>query len=279
MSENTIFKTLRNLRAVFFDMDGVLYVGNKPLPGVQELLDYLDASGRKWLCVTNNAMQTADQFVAKLARMDVRVPAQNILGSAEATAAWLTEQIEVHGAPRGKVFVMGMEGLRTALVRAGFELTADPFAATYAVAGANFELVFNDLAEATLAIRNGARFIGTNADMSFPTERGQVPGAGAVLALLTAASGVAPIVIGKPHAPMFELAMDRLGVTPRISLMVGDRYETDIAGALELGMTTVGVLTGISTREEFEKQAHPPHLLVEGLPELLTLFQRADGVV
>ncbi len=268
---------LKRVRAVLFDMDGVLYVSSTPLPGVQALFDYLDATGRSWLCVTNNATRTSAQFSDRLAEMNVRVPPERILGSAEATAAWLADQVEHHGAPTGKVIVMGMDGLREALSVHGFELTSDPFAATYAVAGAHFKLTFTDLADACLAIRNGARFIGTNSDLTFPTERGQVPGAGSMLALLEAATGVKPFVIGKPSAPMYELAMQRLGASPQTTMMVGDRYETDIAGALPLGMVTAGVLTGISTLAEFTGQSHPPHLIVEGLPELLAAFKQADG--
>lgn len=267
---------LRRVRAVLFDMDGVFYVSSTPLPGVQELLNYLDTTGRNWLCVTNNATRTSAQFSAKLADMGISVPPERILGSAEATAAWLLDQVESHGAPRGKVIVMGMDGLREALLGCGFELTNDPFEATYAVAGAHFKLTFAELANACLAIRNGARFIGTNGDLTFPTEQGQVPGAGSILALLEAATGVKPFVIGKPNAPMYELAMWRLSATPQTTMMVGDRYETDIAGALPLGLVTVGVLTGISTRADFIGQNHPPHLVVEGLPELLAAFKRAD---
>lgn len=267
---------LSRIRAVLFDMDGVIYVGNRPLPGVQELLDYLDATGRRWMLVTNNAALTSQQFSDKVAAMGLRVPPERILGSAEATASWLRHQVE-KGWPEGKVIVNGQDGLRAALTAAGFELTSDPFEAAYAVSGANFKLTYDDLANVTLAIRNGARFIGTNSDRTYPTERGQVPGAGAILALFTAATEREPIVIGKPNAPMFEEAMRRLGVAPEETMMVGDRYETDIVGALKLGMLTVGVLTGVDTRATFEAQSAPPHLIVEGLPELLAHFQRADA--
>ena len=270
-----LHSALTCVRAAFFDMDGVIYVGSRPLPGVQELLDYFDASGRRWMLVTNNAALTSQQFSDKVAAMGLRVPPERILGSAEATASWLRHQVD-KGWPEGKVIIMGQEGLRRALTNAGFELTTDPFAADYAVSGANFQLTYRELADVALAIRNGARFIGTNSDRTYPTERGQEPGAGSVLALFTAATDQAPIVIGKPHAPMFEEAMSRLGVTPQETLMVGDRYETDIAGALKLGMTTVGVLTGIEHRAGFEAQSAPPHLILEGLPELLTLLRRAD---
>ena len=270
------FSALASIRAAFFDMDGVIYVGSRPLPGVQELLDYLDATDRRWMLVTNNAALTSPQFSDKVAAMGLRVAPERILGSAEATASWLRHQVD-KGWPEGKVIVNGQEGLRSALTAAGFALTTDPFDAAYAVSGANFGLTYNDLADVALAIRNGARFIGTNSDRTYPTERGQVPGAGSILALFTAATDKEPIVIGKPNAPMFEEAMRRLGVTPEATLMVGDRYETDIVGALTLGMTTVGVLTGIDTRALFATQSAPPHLILDGLPELLALFQCADA--
>lgn len=269
--------SLHHIEAVLFDMDGVLYVGNRPLPGVQDLFDALAASGRRCLCITNNASLTPALFADKLARMGVHVPPGQILGSADATAAWLADQVQNHAAPEGPVFVMGMEALRTALTTQGFTLTSDPFGATWVVAGANFNLTYNDLAEATLAIRNGARFVGTNPDLTFPTERGQIPGTGSVLALLQAATGVKPVVIGKPNAPMFELAMRKLRATPATTMMVGDRYDTDIAGAIALGMTTVGVLTGISTEAEFRAENLPPQLILPGLPELRALFQSAGS--
>lgn len=259
---------LSQIRAALFDMDGVVYVGKRPLPGVQAMFDYLDASGRGWLCITNNASMTSQQFSDKLHAMDIHVPPERILGSSEATAQWLAEQVAA-GWPQGKVYVNGMEGLRAALQGKGFVLTTDPFEAAYVVSGANFNLTFNDLADAALGIRNGARFIGTNGDLTFPTERGHIPGAGSVLALFTAATGVQPIVIGKPNPPMYQLAMHRLGVPPEVTMMVGDRYDTDIAGAIALGMKTVGVLTGIDTRAHFEAQPQPPHLIAQDLTTLL----------
>ncbi len=267
---------LANLQAVLLDMDGVLYVGNSPLPGVQDFLDYLDATGRKWLCVTNNASKTPEEFVAKLAQMGVTAAPEHVFSSAQATAGWLAEQVRTNGVIPGKAFMFGMAGLRVALLDEGFTLTDDPLAADYAVAGANFELTYAELADTTLAIRNGARFVGTNPDSSFPTERGPTPGTGSILALLAAASDVTPEIVGKPNAPMFELAMQRLGTSPATTLMVGDRYETDIAGAIALGMPTAAVLTGINNAEEFAAEDPPPALVVDDLPALLELLRAAD---
>lgn len=267
---------LSSIRAVLLDMDGVLYVGDRPLPGVQDFLDYLDATGRRWLCVTNNASKTPAMFTEKLATMGVHAPPERIFSSAQATAMWLAEQIQTGQARPGKVIMLGMEGLRCALLDAGLELTDDPFDAAYAVVGAHFHVTYDDFADLTLAIRNGARFIGTNPDTSFPSERGLLPGTGSLLALLAAASEVEPLIIGKPNAAMFEEAMHLLHTQPAETIMVGDRYETDIAGAIKLGMPTAGVLTGITNETDFRAADPPPALIVPDLPALLDAFREAD---
>lgn len=264
---------LRQVQAVLLDMDGVLYVGNQPLPGVQELLDYLDASGRKWLCVTNNSSRTSADFSKKLAGMAIQVDPTHILGSAQATAAWLAEQV----APPSKVLVMGEASLRNALAGQGFAFVTDPFAAEVVVVSIFFGVNYEILTDVTLAIRNGARFIATNPDPSLPTERGQVPGTGSLVALLAEASGRKPEFVGKPYPGMYQQAMHHLGTMPETTLMVGDRYETDIIGALELGMPTVGVTTGVTTAQEFATVARPPQLVLSGLPELLARLRAADA--
>lgn len=270
---------LRDVRGVLFDMDGVIYVGTRPLAGVREALDYLAATGRSFLFVTNNASKTPEQFVDRLAEMDIHIQPSQVLGSAEATACWLAEQVAHQGWPRGPVIVMGQDGLKVALTKSGFELTTDPHAATYAVAGINFKLTYDELADVTLAIRNGARFIGTNSDVTYPSERGPLPGAGSILALLTAASGQQPLVVGKPNRGMYEQAMARLKLPASHTLMVGDRYDTDISGAIPLGLWTAGVLTGISNRQDFEQADPPPDLIADDLVELIQQFQLADKQV
>lgn len=267
---------LPRVRGVLFDMDGVIYVGTQLLQGVQEIFDYLERTGRGWLCVTNNASRTPAQFVDKLASMGVRARPEQILGSAEATAGWLAEQIQDHGWPKGKILIVGQDGLKFALNQHQFEMTSEPSEATYVIAGINFELTYEELARAALAIRKGARFIGTNSDPSYPSERGLLPGAGSILALLSTATGVLPTVIGKPNRGMYDQAIRRLGATPEQVMMVGDRYDTDISGALEMGLVTTGILTGVSTREDFERAAKPPHLIVADLMELKRLFEKAD---
>lgn len=268
---------LRNVRGVLFDMDGVIYVGTRPLPGVREALDYLASTGRSFLFVTNNASKTPAQFVDRLAEMDIHIQPEQVLGSAEATACWLAEQVAHQGWPRGPVIVMGQDGLKVALQKSGFELTTDPHAATYAVAGINFKLTYDELADVSLAIRNGARFIGTNSDVTYPSERGPLPGAGSILALLATASGQQPLVVGKPNRGMYEQAMARLKLSAGQTLMVGDRYDTDISGAIPLGLWTAGVLTGISQRQDFEQASAPPDLIAEDLPDLIQQLRQVDS--
>lgn len=267
---------LRDVRGVLFDMDGVIYVGTRALPGVQAAIDYLSSTDRTFLFVTNNASKTSAQFVARLAEMDVHIRPEQVLGSAEATAVWLAGQVAHHGWPRGPVIVTGQDGLKVALQKNGFDLTTDPHGATYAVAGINFQVTYDELANVTLAIRNGARFIGTNSDLTYPSERGPLPGAGSILALLTAATSQEPLVIGKPNRGMYEQAMARLNVTAGQTLMVGDRYDTDISGATKLGLWTAGVLTGISTRDDFERASPPPDLIADDLPDLINQLRWAD---
>lgn len=263
---------LKEVRAVLLDMDGVVYVGEECLPGVQELLDYLEATGRNWLFVTNNSSRTPAQFVEKIARMGIGADESHILSSALATASWLAEQY-----PDGvRVFMIGQDGLRWALEGEGITVVEDARMADVVVSGIDFNVRYERLADATLAVRAGAGFVGTNSDTSFPSERGQIPGTGALLALLEAATGVAPTVIGKPNAGMFEQAMHKLGTTAATTLMVGDRYETDIAGAIELGMPTAAVLTGITTEEEFRAVVPRPDLILPGLPALLNVLRQAD---
>lgn len=263
---------LKQVRAVLLDMDGVVYVGNEPLPGVQDLLDYLDATRRDWCFITNNSTRTPEMFADKVQKMDMKVGPAHILTSSLATASWMAEEFP----ERGKVYVVGEAGLRTALTGEGFTLTDDPFEAEFVVSGIDFNLVYEMLARAVLGIRNGARFIGTNMDPTYPTERGQIPGTGSVLALLEAASGVKPEIIGKPFPGMYRQAFHKTKSQPETTLMVGDRYETDIAGAIQLGMVTAAVTTGINSREEFEQADPQPDLILSGLPALLACLRRAD---
>nr|MBA3947876.1 HAD-IIA family hydrolase [Herpetosiphonaceae bacterium] len=214
---------LSTIRTVLFDMDGVLYRGDQVLAGVDELWRWLEAQGVHYACITNNASRTPAQFTQKLADMGLQVPPERIITSALTTNVWLRER-----APQGTTaYAVGMDGLRDVLFGDGYfvEQTERP---AYVVVGADFELTYAKLRTACLAIRAGAQFIGTNPDKTFPAEEGIVPGCGALLAALEAATDVQPMVIGKPERAMFDTALHLLHAQATTTLMVGDRIDTDI---------------------------------------------------
>jgi len=161
------------------------------------------------------------------------------------------------------------------LARRGFVLTEGK-AADFVVVGWNPAFTWEDMAKATLLIRGGARFIGTNPDRSFPLERGLVPGAGAQLALLEAATDVRPLVMGKPEPVLYEQSMARMGVSPAETLVIGDRLDTDILGGLRLGLPTAMVLSGIHSMEDVRRSFVHPDLIFDDLAALTAAWRALD---
>ncbi|GAB4427859.1 MAG: HAD-IIA family hydrolase [Chloroflexi bacterium OHK40] len=261
---------LASIRAVLFDMDGVLYRGQQVLDGVRELLAFLDERGHRYACITNNASMTPEQYEARLAAMGIAMPAARVVTSAIATGRALRASY-----PRGtRVYIVGMRGLREALLADG-HFVEDAEAPELVVQGADFELTYATLRQATLLIRRGARYVATNPDRTFPSEDGLIPGAGAIMAALVAATDVEPLVIGKPAPTMFHVAAELLGAAPARTLVIGDRLDTDIAGARAAGMPSALVLTGVSTRAEAEAGPVRPDAIYPDLPALLRAWQGA----
>jgi len=264
---------LNDVRAFIIDMDGVLWHGEKPLPGLLEFFAALRERRLPFVLATNNAASTPDQYVAKLARMGVPVSRDEVLTSSLATASYLAERTVP---TETRVFAIGEDGVQQALAEQGFilrglyEIDAD-----YVVCGMDKGISWDKLATATLNIRAGAKFIGTNPDTSLPTERGVTHGNGAILAAIQAGSGVAPVTIGKPAPIMYQQAMARLQVDPAHTVAIGDRLETDILGAVNADIRSVMVLTGISDREEVAREGYGPTWIVPGLPEIVEALQAA----
>jgi 4-nitrophenyl phosphatase len=260
--------TLRQLRHLIIDMDGVLYRGDEAIPGTEEFVRFLRGQGIGFVLATNNSTRTPQQYVRKLAGMGVTVYANEVLTSAQATASYLAGI-----APPGtRVFVVGQDGLWTALREAGFDLVESD--AEYVVAGMDFAICYERLAQAALLIRAGAQFIGTNPDRTFPSERGIVPGAGALLAFLEASTGVAPTVIGKPETAMIEQALARLRARPADTAMLGDRLETDILAGQRAGLHTLLVLSGVTTRQALSGSEIQPDLVFEDIGHLGQVWDR-----
>jgi 4-nitrophenyl phosphatase len=262
---------LRSLRHLIIDMDGVLYRGNEAIPGTASFVNFLRQRGVGFVLATNNSTRTPQQYVDKLAGMGVAVRSAEVLTSAQATAGYLASV-----APAGaRVFVVGQDGLWAALDEAGFTLVEDE--ADYVVVGMDFAIRYERLARATLLIRAGASFVGTNPDRTFPSEQGIVPGAGALLAFLQAATDVEPTVIGKPGTAMMEQALARMGADATFTAILGDRLETDILAGHRAGLRTLLVLSGVTDRALLSKSELQPDLVYRDVAHLHAVWEDTWG--
>lgn len=271
-----------NFNTLIIDMDGVLWHGDQALPGLVEFFQTLRERKLRFILATNNASQTAQQYVDKLARMGVTVEAGEILTSAMATALYLAQRTDP---AKTRVFVIGEKGATQPLLEQGFTLTGlyevdppghqgDKIGADYVVCGMDKQLNWDKLATATLNINAGAQFIGTNPDTSLPTERGLTHGNGAILAALQAATGVAPIIIGKPEPLMYQQALVLLGVDPSETVAIGDRLETDILGAVRAGMRSLMVLTGVSSEADLRESDYGPDWVMPDIRAVTAALQK-----
>jgi 4-nitrophenyl phosphatase len=253
---------LRPIENLIIDMDGVLYRGDEAIPGVEEFFAFLRKRPIGFILATNNSTRTAQQSVDKLTRMGVEVALSEILTSSQATALYL----ETLAPPGTKVYVIGEEGLETAMHERGYIISGD--GAEFVVVGMDRRLTYEKLKVATILIRKGARFIGSNPDKTLPTEEGFIPGAGAMLAALEASTGVAPTIIGKPERTIFELALAKLGSSKEDTAIVGDRLETDVLGGYNAGLKTLLVLSGATTRQDVDSAPIKPDLVFEDIRHL-----------
>jgi phosphoglycolate/pyridoxal phosphate phosphatase family enzyme len=247
------------------DLDGVLYRGADPVPGVAEVLAARARAGDDVVYVTNNSMHYGGDYVPRLRAMGAPVEDGRVVSSARATAIWLRE----HHADVRRVLVLGGGGLERELRDVGFDVVTSAHAATRAsqegldgfdaaggpdavVVGLDPQFTYLRLAVAADCVRRGAQFVATNRDSVYPTERGLRPGAGSLVAAVEIASGVAPVVIGKPGPHLLEAAAHAVGRRPEEAVMIGDSIGTDIAAGQAVGCRSVLMLTGVSTREELE---------------------------
>ncbi|MHB8909661.1 MAG: HAD-IIA family hydrolase [Syntrophales bacterium] len=238
--------SLAQITHLILDMDGVLYRGNEPLPRLGEFFAFLRERRVPFVLVTNNATRTPEERSAKLARMGAEVAPAEILVSGQAAARLLRRDY-----PAGtRVHVFGMPALRQALEEEGFVLADSDVKVV--VASVDRDVNFEKITVASRLLRGGARFLATNLDPNIPSEDGFLPGSGAMVAMLAAASGATPTGVGKPEPIMYELAMAQMGARRETTAAVGDRVMTDIVGGKRAGLTTICVLTGASDRAEAE---------------------------
>ena len=247
------------------DLDGVVYRGADPVPGVAAVLAERAALGDDIVYVTNNSMHYRADYVTRLAAMGAPITADRVVSSARATALHLV----THEAGVRRVLVVGGGGLERELRDVGLEVVTAGHAATRmhqegidgwaasgapdaVVTGLDPNLTYLRIAAAADCVRAGARFIATNRDPVYPTERGLRPGAGTVAAALEATTGVTPLSIGKPEPHLLELAAEAVGRHASEAVMIGDGIDTDLAAARSVGARCVLMLTGVATRDGVE---------------------------
>ncbi|AMQ19531.1 HAD-IIA family hydrolase [Thermococcus peptonophilus] len=254
---------------IIFDMDGVIYRGSEPIKGARELIEFLKAKKIPFLFLTNNSTRDPAMYREKLLSMSIDVPEEVIITSGLATRLYMERHFEP-----GDIFVIGGKGLLREMERLGWGVVGLEDARKgawkrikHVVVGLDPGLTYEKLKYGTLAIRNGASFIGTNPDTTYPAEEGLYPGAGAIIAALKASTDREPLIIGKPNEPAYEVVKDKIGDVEGL-WMVGDRLDTDIAFAKRFGMKAIMVLTGVSTLRDVAESEIKPDLVLPDVGEL-----------
>jgi len=259
--EREVLERIRAKRAFICDMDGVLYHGNRLLPGAAEFVAWLAAAGKKFLFLTNSSERTPAELQQKLARLRIRVGEEHFYTSALATASFLASQ-----RPGGSAYVIGETGLTKALYEAGFSMNdVNP---DYVVMGDTRSYNIELIERAVELVRQGARLIGANPDLTGPVERGLVPSTGALIAPIERATGRKAYFVGKPNPLMMRHALKRLDSRREETVIIGDRMDTDILSGIEAEIESVLVLSGVSRREDLGAFPYSPTLVLPGVGKI-----------
>ncbi|MDM8527138.1 HAD-IIA family hydrolase [Anaerolineales bacterium HSG24] len=261
---------LKQIKAVVIDMDGVLWRGETLLPGFNQFFSMLYRRNIPFMLATNNARKTPTQYIARFAGFGVTISRKHILTSSLATATYLQRELPI-GA---KVYVVGEDGIRSALNEVGLTVVADSSQpVSVVVSSLDMDLTYQTLKEATILIRQGARFVATNGDLTYPIEQGFAPGGGAITAALQAATDVEPTVVGKPGRLMFDIAVQKMGSIPSQTMMIGDRLETDILGGQQAGLKTLLVTSGVDNEQSIASKGIKPDIILSGIAELVEVWK------
>jgi len=253
---------IKSKAGFIIDMDGVIYHGNKLLPGVNEFLAWLEASGKKYLFLTNASERTPKELHEKMKRLGINVGEDHFYTSALATATFLASQ-----KPDGSAYIIGDAGLIHALYSVGY--TINNVNPDYVVVGDTHGYNFEKIEMADNLVLRGARLIGTNPDVSGPVENGITPSTKALIAPIEIATGKKAYFVGKPNPLMMRIALRKLGVKREEAIVIGDRMETDIRCGLESEIDTLLVLSGITERNEIDKFPYRPQFVLNGVIDLV----------
>jgi HAD superfamily hydrolase (TIGR01450 family) len=259
------FQLLSSIDSLILDMDGVLWRTNQPIGDLKSIFKLIKQIGWKVTFATNNATRTTQQYLELLSSFGVQAESWQIITSAVAVIYHLKILLP-HGGP---VFIIGEHGLIEACAEQGYHHSMeDPLAV---IASMDRSFTYEKMQKANQLIRSGVPFIGTNPDHTFPTPQGLVPGAGSILAAIATASDVQPIIAGKPEPTMYRIALERLKTQAERVLVVGDRPETDIAGAQFLGCHTALVLSGVTNAAQAKAWRPVPDLIIDSLESIVKL--------
>ena len=253
---------MKKYAGYMIDLDGTIYRGKEKIPAAKRFIERLQEHDIPFLFVTNNSTQAPIKVVENLANnFDIHVKEENVYTSALATADYIADLNK----DKRSVYVIGEVGLKQAILDKGFHFEeTNP---DYVVVGLDYDVTYHKFELATLAIKRGAKFIGTNADTNLPNERGLVPGAGSVISLVECSTQQKATYIGKPETIIMEKALERLGLPKDEVVMVGDNYMTDIKAGINFGIDTMLVYTCVSTRELVRKQEIAPTIELGSLDE------------
>ncbi len=256
---------MKDIQYLFIDIDGVLYKGRYPIKGAKEFIDYLIEEDIKFICVTNNSSKTAENYSKKLKSMDMKIEKNQIINSGVATVEYIKDKYLARN-ENLSAYVVGGEGLIEIVKNSGIKIQdKNP---DIVVVGWDVNYTYEKMKKASLAIRKGAIYIGTNPDITYPSDEGILPGCGSILASITTASEVEPIIIGKPKPLIMEMAAKRISANKKKSLMIGDRIDTDILAGKNFGIQTALVLSGVYNNSELLDSSIKPDYVFEDIMEL-----------
>ena len=256
-----LLEELRNKQGYISDMDGVIYHGNCILPGVKEFVDWLYKEDKPFLFLTNSSERSPLELRQKLSRMGLDVDESHFYTSALATAKFLAEQ-----APGCSAYVIGAPGLVNALYDAG--ITMNDVNPDYVVVGETDSYNYNMIIKAVQLINKGARLVGTNPDMTGPSEMGIIPACQALVAPISLATGKTPYFVGKPNPLMMRTGLKMLNVHSADAVMIGDRMDTDIVAGMESGLMTALVLSGVSTLDNINVFSYRLSIILNGVGDI-----------
>lgn len=266
-SSEEILETIRTKKAFICDMDGVIYHGNKLIPGVEEFVGWLQKQDKRYLFLTNSSERSPMELRLKLRRLGLQVDADHFYTSALATAGFLSSQV-----PHGTAYVIGEAGLINALYDVGY--TMNDVNPDYVVVGESRTYTYETVVRAANLVRNGARLIGTNPDMTGPAENMIVPATGSLILPIARTAGVEPYFVGKPNPVIMRQALKWLGCTREDTVIIGDRMDTDIVSGIESSIDTVLVLTGVSDEQTPKRFAYRPRLVLDSVRTLVPADSR-----